>query len=71
MASARTLSPRTLDMVAAALGDEPRRPYEIHKRVDTIARVTVRQALRDLVAAGRAEFTGPECNRRYRRKAAA
>ena len=61
-------SPALLDEVAAALpAGEGLRPAEIHARVGRWSPVTIRHALRQLVDDGRATFTGPDCQRRYRR----
>lgn len=64
-----TCSPRVLDAVEGALSRiVPRTPAQVNETASDLARTTVRHALRELVKAGRATFTGPECQRRYRRR---
>ncbi len=65
------LSPAVLDAVERILSDAVGlTPAEIHRRLGLWAAATVRQALRELVAAGRATFDGPDGARSYRRCAA-
>jgi hypothetical protein len=67
------LSARLLDAVEAALPG-PEAPgiatQEVHRRVGQWGRTTVRHALRALARGGRAQFTGIDRHRRYRRAGA-
>jgi hypothetical protein len=64
------ISAATLAQVEAATPgpDQPgATPRQIHHAVGMWALITVRQALRELVAQGRVTFTGADSHRLYRR----
>ena len=64
------LSARLLDVVEAALPGPDAggiATQEVHRRVGAWGRTTVRHALRALARSGRAEFSGIDRHRRYRR----
>lgn len=64
----RSNTPAVLNAVEAALSDrEGRTPRQVGLRVDDLARTTIRHALAQLVADGRATFEGPDTRRLYRR----
>jgi hypothetical protein len=65
--SSRTLLDAVEGVLPVAYGLTP---AEVHRRLDLGARATVRQALGELVALGRATFDGPDRARSYRRRAA-
>lgn len=66
------ISDHLLDAVERALPERGPglRPHQVHERMAFGARTTVRHALREMVACGRAEFEGEVGYRRYRRKGA-
>lgn len=57
----------TLAQVLAAVGEAGATPAQVHRRVGAWSRVTIRNSLRHLVAAGAVVADGPECRRRYSR----
>lgn len=64
----RCNNPEILNAVAAALSDrEGRTPRQVVIRLDGVASSTVRHALAQLVADGRATFEGPDTRRLYKR----
>lgn len=64
----RCNNPELLNAVAAALSDrEGRTPRQVVIRLDGVASTTVRHALAQLVADGRATFEGPDTRRLYKR----
>lgn len=63
-----TLSARTLDTVEAALSPQDGQfCRQVAAKIDDLAPVTVRHALRELVARGRARFLGEDGRRLYLR----
>ena len=55
------------EVLAAMPPDVPLRPKEVHARVGCWSPISIKHALRSLVASGRVVPEGADCNRRYRR----